>query len=109
MRKIILLIVGWFLVVVGLVLTPAPIPIPLIGIVPLLVGCAILSANSKNFRRMLQRLRRRFAFMSRWLEDVRHRMPRDVKTMIRRTNPRALFRLARLRHYRHLHQDRQRQ
>jgi uncharacterized membrane protein YbaN (DUF454 family) len=106
MRKIILLIVGWFLVVVGLVLTPAPIPIPLIGIVPLLVGCAILSANSKNFRRMLQRLRQRFAFMSRWLEDVRHRMPRDVKTMIRRTNPRALFRLARLRHYRHQHPHR---
>jgi uncharacterized membrane protein YbaN (DUF454 family) len=104
MRKIILLIVGWFLVVVGLILTPAPIPIPLIGIVPLLVGCAILSANSKNFRRMLQRLRQRFSFLSRWLEDVRHRMPRDVKTMIRRTNPRALFRLARLRLYRRQHQ-----
>jgi hypothetical protein len=90
-------------VAVGLVLTPAPIPIPLIGVVPLLVGCAILSANSKNFRRMLQRLRHRFAFMSRWLDGVRHRMPRDVKTMIRRTNPRALFRLARLHHYQHQH------
>ena len=72
MRKIILLIVGWLLVAVGLVLTPAPIPIPLIGIVPLLVGCAILSANSKNFRRMLQRLRQRFAFLSRRLEGVRY-------------------------------------
>ena len=101
MRKLLLLALGWLLVVVGLVLTPAPVPIPLIGVVPLLVGCAILSANSKNFRRMLQRLRRRFAFMSRWLEDVRHRMPRDVKTMIRRTNPRALFRLARMRRRHH--------
>ena len=101
MRKIILLIVGWALVVVGLVLTPAPIPIPLIGIVPLLVGCAILSANSKSFRRGLQRLRHRFAFASRWLEGTRHRMPRDVKTMIRRTNPRALLRLARMRRRHH--------
>ena len=97
MRKFFLLALGWLLVVVGLVLTPSPIPIPLIGIVPLLVGCAILSANSKSFRRALQRLRQRSAFVSRWLEGVRHRMPLQVKTMIRRTNPRALFRLARMR------------
>ena len=97
MRKLFLLALGWVLVVVGLVLTPSPIPIPLLGVLPLLVGCAILSANSKSFRRMLQRLRRRFAFLSRWLESVRHRMPPQVKTMIRRTNPRALFRVARLR------------
>ena len=97
MRKFFLLALGWLLVAVGLVLTPAPVPIPLIGILPLLVGCAILSANSKSFRRALQRLRRRFSFMSRWLEGVRHRMPLQVKTMIRRTNPRALYRLARMR------------
>jgi hypothetical protein len=103
MRKLFLLAAGWLLVVVGLVLTPAPVPIPLIGVVPLLVGCAILSANSKTFRRALQRLRRRFGFLSRWLEDVRHRMPRQVKTMIRRTNPHALFRLARMRRRHHHH------
>jgi len=101
MRKFFILTAGWALVVVGLVLTPAPVPIPLIGIVPLLTGCAILSANSKTFRRALQRLRHRFAFVSRRLEGLRHRMPRQVKTMIRRTNPRALLRLARLRHHRH--------
>ena len=44
-----------------------------------------------------ERLRERFGFLSRRLEGVRHRMPRQVKTMIRRTNPRALFRLARMR------------
>ncbi len=101
MRKFFLLALGWLLVAVGLVLTPAPVPIPLLGILPLLAGCAILSENSKSFRRALQRLRRRFAFVSRRLEGVRHRMPRDVKTMIRRTNPRALFRLARLRLHHH--------
>jgi uncharacterized membrane protein YbaN (DUF454 family) len=101
MRKFFILTLGWFLVAVGLVLTPAPVPIPLIGVVPLLVGCAILSTHSKRFRRALQRLRHRFGFVSRWLEGVRHRMPRDVKTMIRRTNPRALFRLARMRLHHH--------
>ncbi|HEY0282166.1 MAG TPA: PGPGW domain-containing protein [Rhizomicrobium sp.] len=97
MRKFFLLALGWVLVVVGLVLTPAPIPIPLLGVIPLLAGCAILSANSKSFRRALQRLRLRFSFISRWLDGVRYRMPSGVKTMIRRTNPRALLRLARLR------------
>ncbi|MGC9954113.1 MAG: PGPGW domain-containing protein [Rhizomicrobium sp.] len=97
MRKFFLLTLGWLLAVAGLVLTLSPVPIPLIGVVPLLVGCAILSTHSKRFRRALQRLRHRFAFVSRWLEGMRHRMPHDVKTMIRRTNPRALFRLARMR------------
>ena len=100
MRKILLLALGWLLMVVGLALTLSPVPIPLIGILPLLVGCAILSANSKSFRRALQRLRLRFSFASRWLEGVRNRMPYDVKTMIRRTNPRALLRLARRRRHR---------
>lgn len=101
MRKFFLLALGWLLVAVGLVLTPAPVPIPLIGILPLLVGCAILSANSKSFRRALQRLRQRFAFLSRWLEGVRHRMPHEVRIMIRRTNPHALYRLARMRRRHH--------
>ena len=101
MRRFFILTAGWVLVAVGLILTPAPVPIPLIGIVPLLTGCAILSANSKTFRRALQRLRHRFDYVSRRLEGVRHRMPRQVKTMIRRTNPRALLRLARLRRHRH--------
>ena len=101
MRKFFTLTAGWLLVAVGLVLTPAPVPIPLIGIVPLLMGCAILSTHSKRFRRALQRLRHRFDFVSRKLEGVRHRMPRQVKTMIRRTNPLALLRLARLRRHRH--------
>jgi uncharacterized membrane protein YbaN (DUF454 family) len=105
MRKVLLLALGWLLVAIGLVLTPSPVPIPLIGVVPLLLGCAILSANSKSFRRALQRLRHRFAFVSRWLEGVRHRMPRQVKTMIRRTNPRALFRLTRRRLHHHARQQ----
>ena len=101
MRKILLLTLGWLLVAVGAVVTPAPVPIPFIGIVPLLLGCAILSANSKSFRRALQRLRHRFTFASHWLEGVRHRMPHQVRIMIRRTNPRALLRLARMRRRHH--------
>jgi len=96
MRKFLLLACGWCLVAVGLVLTPAPVPIPLIGVLPLLIGCAILTTHSKAFRRGLQRLRHRYAFLSHWLERSLHRFPLMVKVMIRRTRPHALHRRAQI-------------
>jgi len=97
MRKLLLMACGWLLVVIGIVLTPAPVPIPLIGILPLLIGCAILTAHSKKFRRAMQRLRHRFGWISRWLDRFMHRAPLLVKVMIRRTRPLALLRRARMR------------
>jgi len=100
MGKLARMAAGWCLIVIGIVLTPAPVPIPLIGIVPLLLGCAILSSQSKSFRRAVQRLRHRFGAVSRWLDRFVHRAPKIVKVMIHRTAPRALHRLARLRAHR---------
>ena len=97
MRKLFWMAVGWCLVAIGIVLTPAPVPIPLIGVLPLLIGCAILTTHSKNFRRMMQRLRFRFGWISRWLDRFIHRAPLLVKVMIRRTRPLALLRQARIR------------
>ncbi len=78
--------------IVGVLLTPAPVPIPLIGVVPLLAGCAILSRHSRLFRRGLQRLRHRFAFLSRFIEHFGARAPAHVKLMVSRTDPRAVAR-----------------
>ena len=100
MRRIIYLIVGWGLLIFGAVITPMPIPIPLIGLVPFLLGCAILSQHSKVFRRFLQYLRHRFQWFSKAMEGPAHRMPAMVKHMIRRTNPIAHVRLARMRAHR---------
>jgi xanthosine utilization system XapX-like protein len=100
MRKFFLLALGWVLLVGGILITPMPIPIPLIGIVPFLLGCAILSQNSKVFRRFLQSVRHRYEWFSKRIEQTGHRMPGMVKHMIRRTNPIAHVRLARLRAYR---------
>jgi hypothetical protein len=97
MKRAIYLIVGWVLLIAGAVITPMPIPIPFIGIVPFLLGCAILSQQSKVFRRGLQYLRHRFEWFSSRMEGVAHRMPLMVRHMIRRTSPRAHVRLARLR------------
>jgi hypothetical protein len=96
MRKLIVVTGGWGLLAAGSVLLFTPLPIPLLGVLPLLTGCAILSANSKPFRRRVQSLRHRFAFLSHWLERFLLRAPRIVKVMIRRTRPHAIQRLARL-------------
>lgn len=97
MRKLIVLTGGWGLLGAGGVLVLAPLPIPLVGTVPLLAGAAILSAHSKRFRRSMQGLRHRFAFLSHWMERFLHRAPKIVKVMIRRTRPHALHRQARIR------------
>ncbi len=97
MRKVFFVGLGWVLVVVGAVLTPMPIPIPMIGIGPLLIGCAILTAHSKSFRRGLQRVRLRFAWLSRRFDQFTERGPQTVRVMVRRTTPVVLLRHARMR------------
>lgn len=88
--------IGWVLVVVGIVLLPAPIPIPLIGILPVLTGLAILTTHSKNMRRRLQYIRHRFDWLSRLFDSFAHRVPLMVKSMIHRTRPHAIHRHARI-------------
>lgn len=85
------------LVIGGTLLSFTPVPIPLIGVIPLLIGCAILSTHSRAFRRGFQKMRHRFVFLSRWLERIAHRTPGSVQTMLRRTNPHAVTRFARRR------------
>ncbi len=103
MRRILYLIIGWICLIGGFLLCFVPLPIPLIGIVPFLIGAAILSQHSKPFRRAFQSLRHRFEWFSSTIERVAHRTPAMVKHMIRRTNPIAHVRLARLRAHRRRH------
>jgi hypothetical protein len=101
-QKTVWLACGWVLVAIGVVLLPAPVPVPLIGVMPILVGLAILTTHSKPVRRRLQYARHRFEWLSRTFERFAHRAPQMVKHMIRRTNPIAHVRLARMRaHRRH--------
>ena len=101
-QKTFWLALGWVLVVIGVVLLPAPVPVPLIGVMPILVGLAILTTHSKPVRRRLQYARHKFEWLSRTFERFAHRAPQMVKHMIRRTNPIAHVRLARMRaHRRH--------
>jgi hypothetical protein len=97
MRKILILAGGWMLTVAGALLTPMPLPLPFpVGATIFLVGCAILTTHSKRFRRWVQHLRHRNAWVSRTLEYLTRRAPRQVKTMEAITRPNALGRKARL-------------
>lgn len=97
MRRIFFVGLGWTLIVIGAVITPMPVPIPLIGFGPLLIGCAILTAHSKSFRRGLQRLRLRFAWLSRRFDHFTERGPLAIRHMVRRTRPVVIMRHARMR------------
>jgi hypothetical protein len=92
MPRILYLIAGWSLVVIGIPLTFAPVPIPLIGVLPVLTGLAILTTHSKAVRRALQFARHRYRWISHVLERFRHRGPHGVKRMVRRTHPAAIHR-----------------
>lgn len=97
MRRIFFVGLGWTFVVIGAVITPMPVPIPLIGLGPLLIGCAILTAHSKSFRRGLQRLRRRSGWLSRTFDRFTEHGPQAIRAMVRRTRPLVLLRHARMR------------
>jgi hypothetical protein len=97
MRRIFFVGLGWTLIVVGVVVMPLPVPVPLIGLGPILVGSAILTAHSKSFRRLLQRVRHRFGWLSRRFDGFTHRGPQAVRQMVRRTRPMVLLRYARMR------------
>jgi hypothetical protein len=73
MKKFLILAGGWFLTIVGAILTPIPMPLPFpfpIGITMLLVGCAVLTTHSKAFRRGIQYVRHHNGWLSRGLEWV---------------------------------------
>jgi uncharacterized membrane protein YbaN (DUF454 family) len=103
LRRVLFLVIGWVCLIGGFLLCFVPVPIPLIGIVPFLVGAAILCQHSKAFRRFFQYGRHRFEWFSTMIERVAHRTPAMVKHMVRRTNPIAHVRLARMRARRKRH------
>jgi len=97
MRRIFFVGLGWTLITIGVVVMPIPLPIPLIGIGPIVLGCAILTAHSKSFRRGLQRMRARFVWFSRQFDMFKERGPLTVRHMVRRTHPVVIMRHARMR------------
>ena len=98
MRKLLFIACGWIALVAGLLIMPLPFPLPFpVGPVLVLVGCAILTTHSKRFRRWLQHMRHRHAWLDKTMLFFSHRSPRSVRVMVHRTRPLAIVRHLRLR------------
>ena len=96
LRKYFMLTVGWILTLVGVVVTPMPIPIPLIGLLPLMAGLAILINYSRTMRRIIQRVRHRVRWLSYMLEHFAHRAPKKIRAILARSHPKSIERHARI-------------
>lgn len=96
LRKYFMLTLGWFLTILGIVLTPMPIPIPLIGILPFMAGLALLIHYSRNMRRFIQRVRHRVRWLSYMLEHFAHRAPKKIARILHRSHPAPIERHARI-------------
>ncbi len=96
LRKFFILAAGWLLTVVGIVLTPMPIPIPLIGVLPLMAGLAILINYSRTMRRVIQRVRHRVRWFSYMIEHMAHRLPKRIAAILHRSHPAPIVRKERI-------------
>ena len=96
MRKVFLLTIGWVLTIFGILITPTPIPIPLIGLVPLGAGLAILINNSRTMRRAIQRARHRVRWFSYMLEHITRRGPKVIGRILHRSHPAPILRKERI-------------
>jgi hypothetical protein len=96
MRKILILTAGWILTLLGVVITPMPIPIPLIGVLPLMAGLAILIHHSRTMRRAIQRVRHRVRWFSYMMEHFAHRLPRAIARILHRSHPAPIHRKERI-------------
>ena len=77
---------GWVLLVVGVITTPTPVPI---GLVLVAVALFLLARDSHIARRGIRALRRRYPAVDRSLTQVSPRLPRTMRTVLRRTAPLA--------------------
>jgi len=94
LRRTALIVLGWALLVPGLILVVLPPPFAF-GIFLVLPGVALLVANSKFMRRVVQRVRARHGRIDRAMVAVETRLPDWFHRHLKRTRPGAIARAAR--------------
>ena len=83
-KRPIKLIIGWVMLIVGIITAPIPIPI---GQIVALIGLSILVSESHWVKTKMQRLRRRIPIIGRQLKLLHPYMPRFLKKVIDDTDP----------------------
>jgi hypothetical protein len=78
------LVVGFFLVICGIIITPLPIPV---GLILIVLGLSLLVPALPVLRRWLTLARARFPKLSNKLQSIRHRLPKFARNLIDHTEP----------------------
>ena len=72
------------LIIVGIILTPMPVPF---GIIMIILGLAILASVNHRVRGWITDIRRRFPGFSNALHNVKHKLPSMMRQLIDDTEP----------------------
>lgn len=82
--KLLYILVGVLFILGGIPLFWTPVPV---GAVLILVGCALLIANSDSAQKSLYNLRRRHSRLDNWVTKSEKFVPRPFARILRRTAP----------------------
>lgn len=83
-QKPLKLLIGWLMLIVGVITAPIPLPI---GQIVALIGLSILVSESYWVKTKMQRLRRRIPIIGRQLKLLHPYLPQFLKKVIDDTDP----------------------
>jgi hypothetical protein len=78
-RRYVMLTMGLFFLIAGMIVLPLPLPF---GAAMILIGLSLLIINSKFARAKFLDLRARWTGMDNWLRSVEHRLPSSLRNAI---------------------------
>ncbi len=98
LQQLMLVLAGWLILTLGLLVMAIPVLLPFpVSPVLILIGVAMLSGHSRQFRHWLRLTRHRHSWLSRSFETFGAYSPHAVKTMLHRTRPAVVERFVRRR------------
>jgi len=83
-RCLLELLLGWLLVLGGILITPLPLPI---GLLMLVLGLVLLAHRSEFVRQRIRALRRRYPELSERLRRLEPRVNARIARTLRETDP----------------------
>ncbi|MCT7359496.1 MAG: hypothetical protein COB09_16255 [Thalassobium sp.] len=83
-KRSVKMVTGILLLLLGIIITPMPIPL---GIILIILGLSMLVGTIPQVRHFLQFIRRRYRAFSHKLNRIKHRLPAFARQLIEDTDP----------------------
>jgi sulfite exporter TauE/SafE len=83
-KRSVKMVTGILLLLLGIIITPMPIPL---GIILIILGLSMLVGTIPKVRHFLQFIRRRYRAFSHKLNRIKHRLPAFARQLIEDTDP----------------------